>query len=97
MKAVRDKSKAIGEFLEWLQQEKGVRFGKPHVHDERCQGWDTERGLYNPSDDENCAYWEGEFENFNYGSLEKLLAEYFGIDLNKIEKERRAILAFLRQ
>jgi len=28
--------------------------------------------------------------------MEKLLAEFHGIDLNKVEKERRALLDFLR-
>jgi hypothetical protein len=29
-------------------------------------------------------------------TVEKLLAEFHGIDLNKVEKERRALLDFLR-
>jgi len=30
------------------------------------------------------------------GDFNKLLADYYNIDLNKVEEERRAILAFLR-
>lgn len=30
-------------------------------------------------------------------NIEQLLAEYFGIDLKKVEEERRAILDFLRK
>ena len=32
-----------------------------------------------------------------YPSIEKLLAEYFEIDLNKVEKERRELLDYVRQ
>lgn len=32
-----------------------------------------------------------------YPNIEKLLAEYFEIDLNKVEKERCDLLDFLRQ
>lgn len=33
----------------------------------------------------------------SYTSIEKLLAEYFEIDLNKVEEERRAILEGIRR
>lgn len=68
MAKVKDKSQAIGSFLDWLQQEKEVRLTQL-VGDN-----------YVP---------------FHF-SMESLLAEYFEINLNKVEKERQALLAALR-
>lgn len=95
MLAVREKSQAIGEFLDVFLCEKGVQLGKPHVHNERCAGWDKDRGKYNPGADDRCCFSVGEFETFHY-SLEKLLGEFFKINLAKCENERRAILDHLR-
>jgi hypothetical protein len=69
MQKVKDRSQAIGEFLEWLQEEKALQL---------CE-WD---GLYKmmPVDI----------------PTEKLLAEFFDIDLNKVEQEKRAILDYMR-
>lgn len=33
----------------------------------------------------------------NHSSIEYLLAEYFNIDMDKVEKERRALLEYLRK
>ena len=68
MRAVKEKSQAIGEFLEWLHSEKDITLC-------RLEG------------------------NYDYRiiniSTEKLLAEFFDIDLNKVEEEKRAILNLL--
>lgn len=69
MLAVKDKSQAIGEFFDWLVNDKGYVLSQYEEKDRR---------LY-PT----------------YSSIEKLLAEFFGIDLKKIEEERRAILKSL--
>jgi len=66
---VQDKSHAIGEFLEWLQAEKGVQL----------------------------AYYSEDKETRDelfplHQSTEELLAEFFDIDLKKVEEERRAML-----
>lgn len=68
----KDQSQTIGEFLDWLQNEKEIVLCK----------WDNKISEHHPFP--------------FYTSIEKLLAEYFGIDLDKCEKERRAILANLR-
>ena len=65
MKAVHEKSQAIGEFLEWLHS-KGINLAK-----------------YPDNSDYLSIY--------RY-STEKILAEFFGIDLDKCEKERRQLL-----
>lgn len=66
MAAVREKSQAIGEFLEWLREEKGWTIAEEYGNSDRLLP-------------------------VRY-STEALLAEFFGIDLNKVERERRAIL-----
>ncbi len=92
LKAVAPFSQKIGEFLDIFLAEKGIQLGKPHVHDERCNGWDAERKCYNPGSGlGGCSFCTGEFESC-YQPVEKLLAEFFEIDLDKVESERRAIL-----
>lgn len=44
---------------------------------------------------EICRWYGGEYEYVGR-TPEAWLAEYFGIDLEKVEKERAAVLAFVR-
>lgn len=69
MAAIRDKSQVIGEFLDWLHNERGLT-------------------LATFIDDED----RGEVMVPFHFSTEKLLAEFFEIDLDRIEKERRLVL-----
>jgi hypothetical protein len=62
-------SEAVGQFLEWLMNERRFVLAK----------WGDNSLLY-PA----------------YDGIEALLADYFKIDLDKIEAERRAILAYIR-
>lgn len=96
MHAVKEKSQAIGEFLDVFLREKGVQLGSPHIHNEKCVGWDEHRNRYNPSIRNRCELHEGEFMPFHY-SIENLLAEFFEIDLKVVERERRAILKFIQE
>lgn len=68
MATIRDKSQAIGEFLDWLAEEKGLRL------------------------------YQRNGANFDrpYNRTEELLAEFFDIDLNKVEQERVDMLKELR-
>lgn len=66
---VQDQSQSIGEFLEWLTNEKGLSF---------------------------CSFDEGGV-NEAYYSNQELLAEYFGIDLYKIEQEKKQMLKEIRK
>ena len=95
MKAVKEKSQAIGEFLDWLMQEKKVQLGNPHEHGPTCRGWDDGRDKYSPRGTDRCECVTGEFIPLHI-SMEKLLAEFFDIDLVKVENERRAILDYIR-
>lgn len=72
MLAVQDKSQALGEFLDWLQEEKGVQLA------------------YYPEGEEatdELVPWRRR--------TEEILAEFFDIDLKKVEEERRVMLAKL--
>ncbi len=94
--AVKDKSQAIGEFIDWLTSEKKVHLGSPHEHGPTCRGWDEGRDRYAPRGEDRCECSTGEFIPLNT-SIEKLLAEFFEIDLKKVEKERQAILDHIRK
>lgn len=68
---VSEKSQSIGQFLDWLENEKEFAI---------CEHYETD-GDYIPV-------------SIN---IERLLAEYFGIDMEKVEKERRKILDSLQK
>jgi hypothetical protein len=72
VREVRDKSQAIGNFLDWLLQEKGIRF---------CEPRESEVTPYLPI-------------HFN---IEELLAEFFEIDLGRLEEEKQEMLKMLRK
>ncbi len=67
---VLDDSHKIGEFLDWLEQEKGITLAQWDDHDRLMPA--------------------------RTGGFERLLADYFGIDLDKVEAEKMAILEQLR-
>ncbi len=77
MKEISDQSQAIGAFLEWLQGERGASL---LVLDDCPSGSLAETWGDRRSDYRPAPH------------TEKLLAEYFEIDLNKIENEKRAML-----
>ena len=113
MSAIKDRSQAIGEFLEWLEEEKGWEIAERHTHTDYCytMGLDPDefRKTYGPKGNgiaEPHEVSKGRFGNSQCGisglwrvsfSANKLLAEFFDIDLNKIESEKRAMLNELRQ
>lgn len=81
MRAILEQSHVIGKFLDWLTHEKGISL---------CKWQDTiihsnEIGDYTP---------EGYYQ-IGQGH-EKLLAEFFDIDLDKIEDEKQAMIAALQ-
>lgn len=107
MLANRDKSQAIGEFLDWLQSEKKVLlkqneprriayFDSKFEKEIKKLGENSKAGfelrLNNPNK------WEevGGVVDFSF-RIEEILAEYFKVDLKKAEKERVAILDNLRK
>lgn len=69
--AVSDKSQEIGQFVDWLADEKDIQVVKST----------TDAFITN---------------TYSGTTLVPLLAEYFGIDLEKIEAEKRRMLEVLR-
>lgn len=93
MLEVSPKSQAIGEFIDWLQTEKGWVFAKKHGHSDGCRTL----GDAGPNGDlpratiQICGLRTGEYIPTSF-RIEELLAEFFGIDLAKVETEKRAML-----
>lgn len=72
LKKVQHESQAIGEFLDWLMNEKHIQlaeYGKGELRDDI---------LY-------------PMMHGSHGLIEELLAEFYGLDLDKMDKEREAI------
>lgn len=100
---VRDESQSIGEFLEWLS-EKGIRLAAYHTHNEGCVNPDWHEGVNDGKDwldDDHvekivCGGRENELVPIHYDT-QKLLAEFFGIDLNRLEQEKRTMLQHLSE
>lgn len=86
---IHDKSQAIGDFVEWLA-EKGFRICREHAHTEDC--YDVLGGDGLPT----CELRDGQYIA-DYTPITKRLAEYFDIDLNKLETEKRQMLADIRK
>jgi hypothetical protein len=85
-KAKAEGSQVIGEFLEWLQGEKGVVLATYHEHSKAECGslrW-PECGIYS------------EQPVIFHCSTERLLAEFFEIDLDQVEREKQALLDEIR-
>jgi hypothetical protein len=81
LKAVQPVSQQIGEFIRWLTDEKKIVFATWHNENEE-------------DEEEEGRLWP---EPMGDAAIEKLLAEFFHIDLNKVEQEKRAILEDLRK
>jgi hypothetical protein len=108
---VNEESQAQGEFLDWLQQEKHWTLCEPHKHTDECYTLGLtpkelveQHGQHMHSGERA----DGRFCTPQYGmrdgqmmsvafTTEKLLAEFHGIDLAKVEKEKRAVLDYIRK
>lgn len=93
MAKVRDQSQKIGEFLEWLRGEKEIVFCTYHQHSKSC--YDNEED-YEDHKYARCGYREDDLAPAPIRT-EEILAEFFDIDLDKIEQERRALLEYCRE
>ena len=85
LRAVSDKSQAIGAFLDYLE-ESGLELCRSHVHNGDCYDGD---GFI------CCDLCAGEFRP-EHMPINERLAAYFVIDEHKLEQEKRAMLAELR-
>jgi hypothetical protein len=88
LKKVRDKSQAIGEFLVWLQERYTLCSYLP------VSTRLTEEGHIEIVEDERARH---PFHVPVTKNIEDYLSDYFGIDQEKLEKEKRQALAALRQ
>lgn len=82
LSGVQVESQAIGQFIDWLQDEKGVFLAVEATHKE-----ENISGIGNHEVTETVPY------RFR---IDEVLAEYFGIDLRVLESERRAMLVEIR-
>lgn len=87
---VKDKSQAIGDFVGWLA-DKGIRLARYHSHSEGCYPDNVDSEEW-PA----CGMIESKLHE-DYTPITKLLAEYFDIDLDKLETEKRQMLAQIRK
>jgi len=95
LKLIKDKSQAIGEFIEWLEHDKKIHLSKVHTHGPECEGWDPDRECYNPGFDARCEFFDGQLY-FASVNIVDLLAEFFEIDRRKLEDEKLAMLEEFR-
>jgi len=99
--AAKDKAQIIGEFLEWLQSgeaddssfKRSIFLASYGINSEE---WDSRKGRYELLPEEEWNVSEKRIDCFRYNT-EKLLAKFFGIDTNKLEEERRAMLEELQK
>lgn len=113
LKSVADRSHKVGEFIDWLNDTKHFHLAEIHEHTDECytcglnpkdfqelykdKGWVDADELKNSRfRTPQCGFRKGQYVPANY-NLQKLLAEFFEIDLNKVEDERRAVLAWVRR
>ena len=94
LEAVSERSQVIGEFLEWLFETKNCHIARYFTNEE----YESDVNVWfdkSLSDDETSIkrhiVGEGELIPLHI-NIEKLLAEFFEIDLVKVEEERREIL-----
>lgn len=93
MRLVKDRSQEIGNFIEWLGHERGIALAKTHEHEAGCyEKVQNDLGFSSRL----CGLREGEAYFFAY-DIERLLADYFEIDLDAAEREKRNILEHLSE
>lgn len=85
--AIADQSQQIGEFVDWLAGE-GLHVAEWVRRHECDHPTPCRRGMHDLIEPYLVPL---------AGSTEALLARYFGIDLAKIDREKRAVLAWIRE
>ena len=101
--AVRDRSEAIGEFLEWLRgQRVNLMVWREDIEDTMpCSNWNCIGGEVRGKPCPFCngtgqtTYMRKEWWPLGK-TIEGILAEYFDVDLDKLEAEKRAMLDGIR-
>ena len=97
LEGVKDRSQEIGEFLEWTFSTKNYHIAK-YLTDKEYESEDNVYwvdGLYGKEQFKRHGIRKNELMPIHI-DIEKLLAEYFEIDLVKVEEERNEILKEVR-
>jgi hypothetical protein len=84
---VYEQSQACGDFFEWLVLHKGFMSVVEHEHDDTCY----QDGM------QICDFMKGDLIPVPHEPIEALLAQFFEIDLDKIEEEKRQMLKEARR
>ncbi len=92
MSAVQAESNAIGRFMDWLEDVKGYSLAQIHTHDDECLQRDAGNFPYYV-----CGYLNHGLMPVFGATKEQLLADFFEIDLAKIEDERSALIEHLQK
>lgn len=93
LEAVSERSQSIGEFLDWLFDTKKYHVGK-YLTDAEYESEDNVYfvdGLYEKEQFKRHEIGKEELMSIHI-DIEKLLAEFFEIDLVKVEEERKETL-----
>lgn len=95
LKRIKDKSEAIGDFLEWLRYERGLTVCDRHRHSDGCYT-DTMTDEYGSYRTMICNLRDGDLLPISL-STETLLAEYFEINLRRLSEEKDTMLEAFRK
>lgn len=96
LRAISDKSQVVGNFMDWLSWTKNIELAVRHRHtDACCESTDAIDRAMEITPRRLCGYQDDELMSAGV-SIKKLLAEFFEIDEEKIEAEKRAMLEELQ-
>jgi hypothetical protein len=87
-------SQKVGEFLAWLRRS-GFVIAVRHNHVPAC-GPSYSRQNDRTTEHRGCGMRDGELYEAGY-DIKTLLARFFGIDLTRVEAEKRALLEVIRK
>jgi len=81
LRAVKEESQAIGNFLTWLREDQHVAIARPHRHDQHCYVGQVRA----------CGLKSGELFSVDL-PVERWLSLYFDVDEARLDDEKRAML-----
>ena len=94
LKEIKDQSQAIGQFIDWMSETYGAHFYHMQTFTELSTDMYGKPRLH--PDGSQKTHKVDRLVGVGK-STELLLAEFFSIDLDKIEDEKRAMLAYCRE
>ena len=99
--AVRDEHRAIQNFINWLEEKEGNCIAGRYISCSclecpACRTEDGERIHMEVACTCGCDWTRQHWYTLNESRISKLIAEYFEIDLEAFDNEKRALLESLR-